>query len=133
MFDEARLDVVLSNRCDHEQLISTYRLEDSFIRLVIDTILQRKVHGVTFPSTFAFVVQISCPGKVIAKLVEGARHHSIGGVEGFFDSVSVMYVDVNVEHSGMKPMKGGVNRSAQYAFAKETAKKERVNTSAVRE
>ena len=30
-------------------------------------------------------------------------HNSIRGVEGFFDPISVMYVDVDVQHSLMMP------------------------------
>lgn len=33
--------------------------------------------------------------------MEGAGHDAVGGVEGFFDAVAVVAVDVNVEDAGV--------------------------------
>ena len=40
------------------------------------------------------------PGEVFAKLVEGACHDTIGGVEGLFDAVAMVAIDVDVEYAG---------------------------------
>ena len=39
------------------------------------------------------------PGEVFAKLVEGARHDTVCGVEGFLNSIPVVAVDVDVQHA----------------------------------
>lgn len=39
----------------------------------------------------------------IAKLVKRACEHTIGCVKRFFDTVAVMYVDVNVQDTRVKP------------------------------
>lgn len=47
------------------------------------------------PNTF----QIACPREeVVPILVERNRHHSVGGQERFFHSVTMMDVDVHIQH-----------------------------------
>ena len=41
--------------------------------------------------------------EVLAVLVEGDGHHAVGGVEGLLDTVTVVDVDVNVQHSVVAP------------------------------
>lgn len=42
---------------------------------------------------------MSCSWEVILELVEGACHDSIGQVEGFLHAVSVVDIDIDVQHS----------------------------------
>jgi hypothetical protein len=37
--------------------------------------------------------------------VERDRHHTIGAVEGFFDAIAVVHVNVDVQHSWVEAKK----------------------------
>mmetsp|Transcript_8360 Transcript_8360/g.19617 ORF Transcript_8360/g.19617 Transcript_8360/m.19617 type:complete len:269 (-) Transcript_8360:28-834(-) len=67
------------------------------IRCVVHAIIQGEVNGEVFPLCVADIKDISCPGEVLSKLVEGHCHHAISGIERLLDSVSVVYVNINVE------------------------------------
>lgn len=41
---------------------------------------------------------MSRPWEVILELVEGAGHDSIGQVEGFLHAVSVVDIDIDIQH-----------------------------------
>ena len=48
----------------------------------------------------------TCPGEeVVAVLVEGHSHDAVGQVKGFLHAVSMVNVDVYVEHPGVVPTK----------------------------
>jgi hypothetical protein len=40
--------------------------------------------------------QLTRPREELAVLVKADRHYSIGGIEGFLDTIAVVHVDVNV-------------------------------------
>ena len=42
---------------------------------------------------------MSCSWEVIFEFMERGGHDPISEIEGFFDSVSMMNIDVDVEHS----------------------------------
>mmetsp|Transcript_21127 Transcript_21127/g.35286 ORF Transcript_21127/g.35286 Transcript_21127/m.35286 type:complete len:256 (-) Transcript_21127:392-1159(-) len=73
-------------------------LEDAFVRFVIDSIFQWEVDRVILALSDSNILDVTCSRKVLAKLVEGDTHHTIGGVEGLLDSITVVNVDVNVQH-----------------------------------
>ena len=43
--------------------------------------------------------EISGAGEVLAVLVEGDGHDPVGGVEGLFDAIAVVNVDIDVQHA----------------------------------
>lgn len=44
------------------------------------------------------IFDVACAWEVVLEFVEAAGHHSVGQVEGLFHTVSMMDVDVNVQH-----------------------------------
>lgn len=50
------------------------------------------------------ITEVTCTGKELAVLVERYGHDAISGEKGFFDSVSVMDVDINVDYTLMRPL-----------------------------
>ena len=44
-------------------------------------------------------IERSGAGEIFAVLVERDRHDPIGGVEGLFDAVAVVHINVNVENA----------------------------------
>jgi hypothetical protein len=43
-------------------------------------------------------------GEEIAKLMERAGHHPIGGVESLLDAIAMMNVDIDIQNSRVKPV-----------------------------
>ena len=50
-----------------------------------------------------YVMQTSAGEVVLSVLVKGAGHYAVGEVEGLLNAVTVMDVNVDVEHAGMVP------------------------------
>lgn len=48
---------------------------------------------------------ITGAGEELSEAVERARHNTVGRVEGLLDTVTVVDVDVNVEHTGVDAQK----------------------------
>ena len=48
---------------------------------------------------FANVINVASTWEVVFEFVEGASHDSVSEVKGFFDSVSVVNVNVDVDDS----------------------------------
>lgn len=46
------------------------------------------------------IVDVARTWEVFAEFVEGAGEDAVGGVEGLFDAVTVVAVDVDVEDAG---------------------------------
>lgn len=40
--------------------------------------------------------EIACTGEVLSVLVKGDCHNSVSGVEGFFNTVTMVNVDINI-------------------------------------
>lgn len=47
------------------------------------------------------IPHFSSPREELSILVETTRHDSISSIEGLFDSISMMHVDIDVEDSGV--------------------------------
>lgn len=85
------------------------RLENGHEGHVVDACAKGKVQRIAFPVAVTHVLgfrrggatyrDIARAGEKIAEFVEGDRHHAVGGVEGFFDAVAVVDVDVDVENA----------------------------------
>lgn len=87
---------MLHNGCDD-------RLEYALVALVGDAIPQGKVDCVILALAKASVAQLARARKEFAVLVKATCHDAIRRVEGFLNTVAMMDVDVDVEHSGMIP------------------------------
>lgn len=81
--------------------MQTHRSEDITIALIVYAILERKVYCVTFAYTLASVIQCSGPREEVAKLVKRRGHDPIRRVERLLDSITVMNVDVDIQHARM--------------------------------
>jgi hypothetical protein len=67
--------------------------------VVIETILQRDIDSISHPLPPTSVFLCSGSREVLPKFVKAASHYTICGVEGFLDTITVVTVDVNVQHS----------------------------------
>jgi hypothetical protein len=74
-------------------------LEDSLVALIVDTVAEREVDRIVLASADSNVSQLSGPWEVLAVLVEGHGHDSVCRVEGFFNTVAMMDIDVDVENA----------------------------------
>ncbi len=83
-----------------EDLID-YRLEHIVIVVIVHSIGQWAIDGVVLASLVADVLHRPSSGEVFPELVKGKSHYSICSVKRFFYSISVMDIDVDVEHSLM--------------------------------
>ena len=100
-----------------EQVPRNHRNKKTLIGGVINSISEREVETVVFASASSDVPEkvifisenrkqalsvspkISCSREVLSILVERDSHHTVCGVERLLDSISVVNVDVNVQHS----------------------------------
>ncbi len=73
--------------------------EDGFVGFVGDAVAQREVARVHLAFTDTNVTQLTRSREEFAVLVERTSHDPIGGVESFFDTVAVMNVDIDVQHT----------------------------------
>lgn len=85
--------------------MSTHRLEYASEGFVGDTILEWNVYCIALPSTPPSIVQRTRSGEVLAELVERASHDPIRRVKCFFDTITVVTVNVNVEHARYRAQK----------------------------
>ena len=99
-----------------EQVPRNHRNKKTLIGGVINSISEREVETVVFASASSDVPEkvisisenhkqaisispkISCSREVLSILVERDSHHTVCGVERLLDSISVVDVDVNVQH-----------------------------------
>lgn len=82
-------------------MTSAYRLEHTLEALVRNPILQGDVDRVPLALSTPSIFLGSCSGEIFSELVETACHDAVGGVKCFFDSISVVTVDVDVEYAGI--------------------------------
>ena len=77
----------------------TDRLEHTLERFICYAIFQRYIHCISLPFASPLVVLCSGSREVFAELVKAACHDTIGGVERFFDTVTVVAVDVDIQYA----------------------------------
>lgn len=75
------------------------RLEDGLVGLIGDAIAKRKVDSVILADTDSNVPQLACSREVLAILVEGNSHDTVGSIESLFDAIAVVDVNVDVEYA----------------------------------
>lgn len=74
-------------------------LEDHLEGLVVKPLVQRKVDCVVGAQIFADIIDVASAREIILELMEGAGHDPIGEIEGLLNTISVVDIDVNVQHS----------------------------------
>lgn len=74
-------------------------LENGAIGVVVDTIAEREVDGIVLARSDTNVAQLAGTGEVFAVLVEGYGHDAIRRVKGFFDTIAVVHIDIDVENA----------------------------------
>ena len=65
----------------------------SFIR---NSVFQWNIHSIPFTLSFPFILLSPCSREIFSKLVKTACHHPVCGVKGFFNSISMMTINVDV-------------------------------------
>jgi len=69
--------------------------------VILETIQKRYVDCIAGSFLTPHILDISCPREEVTISVEADGHHSVGCVKGFFNSIAVVDVDIDVEHSLM--------------------------------
>ena len=90
--------VVLHDAVDHG-------LEDALVAGVVDSVTQWEVDGMVFPVANADIPKFAGAREVFAVLVEGDRHDTVSAVEGFFNAIAVMHIDVDVKYTWVEAQK----------------------------
>ncbi|KAH3672372.1 hypothetical protein WICPIJ_010057 [Wickerhamomyces pijperi] len=75
------------------------RLKDGLVGGVVNTVTERNVNGIVLTLANTNVTELTGPWEELTVFVERAGHDSVCGVEGLFNTVTVMHVDINVQHS----------------------------------
>ena len=63
------------------------------------TVSEGEVEGVVLAAAGPDVAEVAGAGEVFSVLVEADGHHPVRGVERLLDPVTVVNVDIDVEHS----------------------------------
>lgn len=71
-------------------------LENGLVGIVGDTIAKREVDCVILSNTNSDIAQLASPREIFSILVEGAGHNSVGSVEGLFNAITVVNINVDV-------------------------------------
>ena len=72
------------------------RLEDGLVGDVINTVAKREIYGVILARTDTDIPKLAGAGEVLAVFMEGDSHDTVGGVKGFFYSVAVMDINIDI-------------------------------------
>jgi hypothetical protein len=72
-------------------------LKDRLVGDIVNTIAEWEVDGVILASAYTDIAKLTSTWEILSVLVERAGHDSVGGIEGFFNTITMMNVDVNVE------------------------------------
>lgn len=72
--------------------------------LIVNAIPQGHVQTVVAATLCSHFIHVTCAREeVVSIFVEGHRHDPVGEVEGLLHAVTVVDVNVNVEHPGVVP------------------------------
>jgi hypothetical protein len=74
-------------------------LEDVLVGLIGNAIAQGKVDGIMLALADANVAELTGSREILAIFVERDGHDAVGRVEGLFDAVAVVHINVNVENA----------------------------------
>ena len=76
-----------------------YGLKDKATVLIIDTTVQRDVHSIVLAFTETNVLQCTRTGEVVSIFMEGAGHDSVGAIKSFFDTITMMNININIHNT----------------------------------
>ena len=65
----------------------------------MDPFLEWHIERVVLSFGCSCFFQVTCPWEEIAIPMEGDCHHAVGRIECFFNSISMVHVDVDVKHT----------------------------------
>lgn len=88
-----------------QKIRTTHGFKHALEFLVLDSILQRDVDGIAFPSTPPSVILRSRPRKILTKLVKAARHDAVSSIKCLLHSVTMMAVDVDIQYARVRSKK----------------------------
>lgn len=77
----------------------TYRRINVEVGCIIDAFFQWHVERVTDAFAGASLFEVACTGEEVTIPVKAHRHHSVRCVKGFFDTVTMMDINVDIEDS----------------------------------
>ena len=75
------------------------RLEDHVKTFIIKSLIKREVDSMIGAWVFSNIINVTCSWEIILELMERASHDPVSEVEGFFNTISMMNIDINVENS----------------------------------
>lgn len=75
------------------------RLKDALVRGVIDTIAKREVDCIMLALADTDVAELTGTREVLAILVERNRHDTISRVEGLFDAIAVVNINIDIKNT----------------------------------
>ena len=81
--------------------MQTHRFKNTPKRLIRNPILKRNINRIPPPPPPSFILLRPRSREILPKFVKTTRHYTIGRIKCFFDAVSVMAVDVDVEDAGV--------------------------------
>ena len=73
------------------------RLKDALEGVVRQTVTQGYVDGVSEALIPSMIISVSRSREVFAELVEGASKDTVGRIEGLFNAVTMMNIDVDIK------------------------------------
>lgn len=74
-----------------------------FVRPVVNAVAEGEIDGVVFALADTDIAELSGTGEILAVFVERDGHDSVCGVESFFNAVTMVDVDVDVQDTLLVP------------------------------
>ena len=90
---------------EHFHNLRNDRLEDALVRFVCNAIFKRDIDRVALAFAASAILLSARAREVFAKFVKRARHDAVSRVERFFDAVTVVAIDVDIQHAGIYAQK----------------------------
>ncbi|KAH3670936.1 hypothetical protein OGAPHI_000647 [Ogataea philodendri] len=82
-----------------------HRLKDRLVRNIVNSVSQRHVDGIVFSLANTNISELTCTREKFSVLVERAGHHTICGIEGLFDTVTMVHIGIDVQDTWMVSQK----------------------------
>jgi hypothetical protein len=70
--------------------------KDALVRDIINTVTEGEVDSIVFTLSDTNISQFTCTGEVLSILVERDSHHTVCGIERFFNTITVMNIYINI-------------------------------------
>jgi hypothetical protein len=82
-----------------------YGFKYTLVGLVRDPVFQRDIDRVVFPLSPSFIVLRTGSWEEISILVNAAGHNAVSRVKRFFDAITMMAINVDIEHARIETKK----------------------------